>query len=225
MSRPARSGMPIAAGVAVADDAHEGRRAASALVGDALGARAPGAVAAERQRIGDAGGLDAGDALARGAGLRRNRRAVCSRVAYDLSGSTRTVTARDGRKPRSTSSTRTKLRISRPAPTSSTQAKAISETTSALRIQVRRPPVDPRLASFSASCSAASDDWNAGARPNTMPVTNGDRQREAERGRIGVDALEQRARSSRRGAPARACRRTRAAVRAPRRSARGRCPR
>ena len=62
-----------------------------------------------------------------------------------------------------------KLRIRRPAPTSSTQANAISDTTSAPRTQLR-PPVDPRLASFSAPCSAASGVLNAGARPKRMPV-------------------------------------------------------
>ena len=50
-------------GVAVADDADERERELAALVGDALGPRAPGAVAPERQRVGDAGALDAGDLL------------------------------------------------------------------------------------------------------------------------------------------------------------------
>ena len=61
MSRPARSGMPIAVDVVVADDAREGEREAAALVRHALRGRAPGAVAAERQGVGDASALDAGN--------------------------------------------------------------------------------------------------------------------------------------------------------------------
>ena len=45
--------------VALGDDAHEGQRILAALVGDALRARAPGAIAAERQRVGDGRALDA----------------------------------------------------------------------------------------------------------------------------------------------------------------------
>src|SRR5262249_21288685 len=44
-------------GIAVADDAYERRRTASPLERHALGAHAPGAVLAERKRIGDARGL------------------------------------------------------------------------------------------------------------------------------------------------------------------------
>ena len=70
-----------------------------------------------------------------------------------------------------TSSTRTRLRINRPAPTSRTQANATSDTTSALRIDFRRrPSVDPRLASFSASWSAEVCGCSAGASPKTTPV-------------------------------------------------------
>ena len=90
-----------------------------------------------------------------------------------LSGSTRIVAARAGSKPIFTSSTLIRLRISRPAPTSSTQAKATSDTTRALRTQVRpRPSVDPRLASFSALVITDPDACSAGATPKTRPVTS-----------------------------------------------------
>ena len=83
------------------------------------------------------------------------------------------VAARAGSKPIFTSSTLTRLRISRPAPTSSTHAKAISDTTRALRTQLRpRLSVDPRLASFRALVMTEPDACSAGARPKTMPVTS-----------------------------------------------------
>ena len=44
--------------VAVADDADEGDREFAAGIGHAFGAGAPTAIAAERKRIGEAGGLD-----------------------------------------------------------------------------------------------------------------------------------------------------------------------
>src|SRR5436190_21487695 len=47
--------------IAVADDAWEDGGRAAALVSDPLRAYTPGAVASERQRIGDAGALDAGN--------------------------------------------------------------------------------------------------------------------------------------------------------------------
>ena len=96
------------------------------------------------------------------------------------------VTARAGWKPRSTSSTRTKLRIRRPAPTSSTQANAISETTSALRTQVRRASVEPRLASFSASCSAASGVVKRRRQAEDDAGHERHRERETERRRVDV---------------------------------------
>ena len=81
------------------------------------------------------------------------------------------VIARDGWNPISTSSTRIRLRTSRPAPTTRTQAKATSATTSALRTHARcRPSVEPRAASLSALVSAVPRSWSAGASPNTIPV-------------------------------------------------------
>ena len=70
-------------------------------------------------------------------------------------GSTLIVAALSGSNPRFRSRTLTKLRIRRPAPTSKVQANAISETISPLRTHpFPRPPLDPRLPSFSASPTA-----------------------------------------------------------------------
>ena len=110
-----------------------------------------------------------------------------------LSGSTRIVAVRAGSKPIFTSSTLTRLRISRPAPTSRTQANAISDTTSALRTQARlRPSVDPRLASFSALVIPAPDACSAGARPKTMPVISVTTDGEHERGAVSAHVAQQR---------------------------------
>src|ERR1035438_8646520 len=90
-------------------------------------------------------------------------------VLYCGPGSTRHAAAFSGRKPGSTSSTRRKLRINSPAPTSSTHAKAISETTSAARAHIcRLPPLAPRWPSDALSETAVV--CNAGAMPSTKPV-------------------------------------------------------
>ena len=93
----------------------------------------------------------------------------------------------------STSSTRIRLRISRPAPTSSTHANAISDTTSALRTHAA-PAAFGRTARgvLQRVVSAAPRACSAGARPNTMPVSDRDRQREAERGGIRPHVAQQR---------------------------------
>jgi len=64
-----------------------------------------------------------------------------------------------------------KLRIIRPAPTSSTMVSAISATTIAeVRRRARTVPALPRPPSLSTSFMLVLDTWSAGARPKTMPV-------------------------------------------------------
>ena len=72
---------------------------------------------------------------------RRSKRCAWPAWSTCELGSIRIAAARSGRNPKSTSSTRRKLRISNPAPTRSTQANAISETTSVERIQCVVLPV------------------------------------------------------------------------------------
>ena len=108
--------------------------------GDALGAGAPAAVAAERQRVGQPGAVDARNRRHPAQRLVVVRVALAHASSTCAPGSIRSAAARSGWNPRLTSSTRRKLRISRPAPTSSTHASAISDTTSASRIQARRLP-------------------------------------------------------------------------------------
>ena len=75
-----------------------------------------------------------------------------------------------GRNPGSTAVSRQKLRTSRPAPTTSSTARAVSATTSALR--VRRPlvvPVPARVPSRSVPARSVWVAWRLGASPATTP--------------------------------------------------------
>ena len=120
--------------VAGGDDVDEGAGELVGLVVLALGGDSPGAVAGHGERVGDGGGLDAGDLLdavddlAVEGGVRWLR---CSTRLLRRRGCM--AEAREGSKPRSTSRTRRKLRRSRPAPTRRTQARAIWETTRVVR--------------------------------------------------------------------------------------------
>src|ERR1019366_6853129 len=145
-------------------------------------------------------------------------RSSCDRRGPD--GSTRSAATLSGRNPRSVSSTFRKLRLSKPAPTRSTQASAISETTSAPRIHCRAlSPVAPRPEARSASPIAEAGICSAGERPNSNPAAtasarakrsgggsepNGSQQRERERAHSGNGA---RARDGERDAEQRSARR------------------
>ena len=100
-------------------------------------------------------------------------------------GSTRIVAARAGSNPMSTSSTRMRLRISRPAPTRSTQANAISDTTSALRTQAGRGLRSTRGSRPSTrSCSDRARRLQRRRETEDEAGHDRERQREAERGRV-----------------------------------------
>ena len=78
-----------------------------------------------------------------------------------------------GSTPRSTEVSFWKLRIRRPAPTSSTSASATSATIRVLRIRSEwRPLVAPRPPSRSAPTRLPPADCIAGTRPKAMPVTS-----------------------------------------------------
>ena len=131
-------------------------REPAALVGHALRAGAPRAVAAERQRVGDARGLDAGNLLhaaqhfvevgdpllARRVAAVRDRRESSPRAPAGSPCRRRARGSGCGsaarRRPAARTRTRSPTRPARCAPTPRC-----------------RPSVDPRVASFSASCSAA----------------------------------------------------------------------
>ena len=72
------------------------------------------------------------------------------------------------RKPAGTSSTDWKLRSVRPAATSSSEASAISETTSATR-SARRTPPGERPPSFSDADTSWLARCHAGRKPNRSP--------------------------------------------------------
>ena len=150
------------------------------------------AVAAERQGIGQAGGFDAGNFP--GAAQHVVEIGVLLRLRFVLGvGIHPDRGRRSGRKPRFTSRTRTKLRINRPAPTSSTQAKAISDTTSAAANPVvAAAGVEPRLVSFNASWSAPARHLNRRGEPEDDAGQDGGEQREGQSGDVGPHALEQR---------------------------------
>ena len=79
--------------------------------------------------------------------------------------------------PASTLLSSTKVLIMRPAPISSTRARAISATTSVPRIRLRRLfPVSPRLPSFNVSLTSSRDAPKAGANPAIIPTAS-DRNR------------------------------------------------
>jgi hypothetical protein len=76
-------------------------------------------------------------------------------------------------KPGSTSVSRWKLRISRPAPASSTNASATCDTTSELRRNTRRRlPALPRPPSFRLSTGSRREFCSAGTSPNSTPVSS-----------------------------------------------------
>ena len=76
-----------------------------------------------------------------------------------------------GSKPGATWCNAANVRISSPAPASSTMARAISLTTSRLRVLFCRVPEPPRApVSFSVALRSAREAWIAGTSPNTMPV-------------------------------------------------------
>ena len=66
-----------------------------------------------------------------------------------------------------------KLRIKRPAPTSSMSDSATSATTSVERTRLRAAPSAPeRPPSLSATLNSGFDAWRAGASPNSTPVNS-----------------------------------------------------
>ena len=99
---------------------------------------------------------------------------TCSGLLYFSWGSeTRMVRMRSAWKPASTPSTRRKLRMSSPAPTSKMTENATSDTTSTRRARLEallgvplRPP------SFKSSKGVRRDACNAGASPKRIPVPN-----------------------------------------------------
>ena len=98
-----------------------------------------------------------------------------------------------GLKPGDTRVSAEKLRSSRPAPTSSTSARAISATTSIDRMRRWRAlPEPPRLSSLSDSRMSNRVACSAGTTPKTRPVTHRERQREQRHGPVDGDALRAR---------------------------------
>ena len=102
-----------------------------------------------------------------------------------------------GSNPGDTPCSRTKLRTSRPAPTSSTSEIATSATTSRLRSRRRELPKPPSPCVFlppafsdvlRSTCAARS----AGARPNSRPVKIEIAEREGEDGAVERDRVEPR---------------------------------
>ena len=82
------------------------------------------------------------------------------------------VSSRDVSKPTSSRYRLRKLRIMNPAPASSTSVSASSATMSAaVQRRARRPPDPERPPSFSTSLTLVFEMCSAGARPNTMPVS------------------------------------------------------
>ena len=66
-----------------------------------------------------------------------------------------------------------KLFASRPAETSRISVSAISTTTSAERVRVRRrPALEPRSASCNTIDASAREAWKAGTSPNTIALAN-----------------------------------------------------
>ena len=99
---------------------------------------------------------------------------------------------RAGWNPRSTSITCRKLRINRPAPTSSTQASAISDTTRAPRIQApRRPSLEPAAVLLQSFMHISAG--NLQRRRDAEEQTGGDGHGhgEGERSPIHADGLQE----------------------------------
>ena len=93
----------------------------------------------------------------------------------------RKVSTPAGWKPGFTARRRTKLRISRPAPISTTTASAISEPPARCACaRPARPVVPPRPPSFKAAVRLAPRTCSAGTMPNRMPGEQRNRQREQE---------------------------------------------
>ena len=83
--------------------------------------------------------------------------------------------------------------MSSPAPTSRTQAKATSETTSALRIQPRPwPSVEPRLGFLQRVVERGGGNVKGGRESEDQAGQHGHDEYEGERGGIGADVVEQR---------------------------------
>ena len=99
------------------------------------------------------------------------KKAAFSGSGYAASGSEISmVKTWSGVKPGSISRKRAKLRSIRPVPIRSTNARATSDTTKALRRRLRRRPSAPRSPSLRDSVRWILEAWNAGANPKINPV-------------------------------------------------------
>ena len=108
-------------------------------------------------------------------------------------GSTRSTATRSGWKPRFTSSTRAKLRISSPAVTSRMHASATSETTSARRTQAARAlPLAPRACCFERVDGTRAGHLQRGDESEDHAGEERDANGEGERRAVDLDGLQQR---------------------------------